>query len=322
MKAQAKPQALPCFAHRHMTGNEYALYDVARSKSKKTGILIFSSRQMANDFEGMSKSTAHRIAQSLIDKGWFIPDESLVGNKPSGTSARYRVLSHEQWAANHPDQCRSNEDQVSHQRDSSVPPAGHPNQNEVSQKQGVVSQIRGEVSQIRGEVSQNKGQVSHDKHVTVTHHNGIDAPTYITSIRQPILTSSNLCPPGSDFADEFSNAGQDVDAQAVTGSAPVSVPPAGHPIPAVTGSAPFPPDAGMVWSDEWLDLKTSGRLSDSAVVERLARVGLKQKPTGTIMEHVEVATGSPVDWVEAHRRITGKPWHVRTAKQMEVSANG
>jgi hypothetical protein len=109
MKAETKPQAPPCFAHRHMTGNEYALYDVARSKSHQSDnrILFFDGREMAAEFATMSKSTAYNTAHSLEEKGWFKLIKASTRRRTDGTwsATHYKVLSHQEWEKEHPDGC-------------------------------------------------------------------------------------------------------------------------------------------------------------------------------------------------------------------------
>jgi hypothetical protein len=95
-----------CFANRHLTATEYALYDVCRSLSHQKNILYFDGRKIAAQFMKMSKSTAYRTAESLQAKGWFrlLKDKQ---RRHDGTFSprQYRVLSHEEWIERHPQQC-------------------------------------------------------------------------------------------------------------------------------------------------------------------------------------------------------------------------
>ena len=238
---QARPS---CFAHRHMTGNEYAIYDLARSKSRKTGILILSSRRMANEFIGMSKTTANDTALSLVSKGWFDPVAPRSDGKPTGIEARYRVLTHAQWIAKYPDkqasECRSNKEPLSAYRDTSVRSEGHSGLEEVSATDTEVSEIQGVVSGIQGEVSG-------AKHVTVTNEEGKTHQPLLTSIRQPLQTplQANLYPPGSENLNVCLSSGGQDGTQVGTSSAPELVPPKRladvvQPMP-VPGKFPVPP---------------------------------------------------------------------------------
>lgn len=92
-----------------MSGNEYAVYDIARSKSHQSAdhILFFDGREMAAEFATMSKSTAYNIAHSLEEKGWFKLIKAPSRRPTDGTwsATHYKVLSHQEWEEEHPNGC-------------------------------------------------------------------------------------------------------------------------------------------------------------------------------------------------------------------------
>jgi hypothetical protein len=96
-----------CFANRHMTPEEYALWDVSRQISHQTGTLYFDGRAMATQFAGTSKSRIYRLAKRLLDKGWYELIAPRVRDKRTGlfSSTQYRVLSPDEWAERHPHVC-------------------------------------------------------------------------------------------------------------------------------------------------------------------------------------------------------------------------
>ena len=95
-----------CYAHNHLTMNEYALWDVARSLSYGDGVLYFNGRNIAARFKGADKSTMYRLAKSLLDQGWFVVLKDTTRRRDGTWSPRqYRVLSHAEWAAAHPTAC-------------------------------------------------------------------------------------------------------------------------------------------------------------------------------------------------------------------------
>ena len=67
MNAQTKQ----CFAHHFMTFEEYGLWTYAREVSHKLGIFYFDGPGVAARFNGQSKNTPYRIANSLAHKGFF-----------------------------------------------------------------------------------------------------------------------------------------------------------------------------------------------------------------------------------------------------------
>jgi hypothetical protein len=96
-----------CFANRHMTPEEYALWDVSRQISHHTGTLYFDGRAMAARFADTKKDCIYRIARALVTKGWYEVISPRTRNKRTGlyAPAQYRVLSAEEWAKNHPHEC-------------------------------------------------------------------------------------------------------------------------------------------------------------------------------------------------------------------------
>src|ERR1700730_4965799 len=92
-----------CFANRHMTPEEYGVWDVLRSVSHSTGTLYFDGRDVAGYFAGTGKNTVYRIVKSLVKKGWLIVQ--VAGRNTSNglyVSTQYQVLSHAEWTEIHP----------------------------------------------------------------------------------------------------------------------------------------------------------------------------------------------------------------------------
>ncbi|WP_158788594.1 hypothetical protein [Granulicella sp. L46] len=99
-----------CFPHHHMSATEYAIYDVCRAlalgNDRGNGTLYFSGPKIAERFRSMSKNTPYGVAKSLLEAGWF-----KLLKKPTRRSngtlspTHYKVLSHEEWASEHPRCC-------------------------------------------------------------------------------------------------------------------------------------------------------------------------------------------------------------------------
>jgi hypothetical protein len=100
------PEALPCFAHCHMRAAEYGFYELCRALAHKTGTVYFDGRKIAARFGRMSKTTAYDLAHALTEKGFFEVVRQ-PGYRKNGTFQPYyfRVLSHKEWAAEHPGKC-------------------------------------------------------------------------------------------------------------------------------------------------------------------------------------------------------------------------
>lgn len=93
-----------------MTATEYAVYDVCRAMaSRHEGIVFFSGPKIANKFRSMSRNTPYTALKSLEGSGWFVLTKA-PGRRADGTRTptHYRVLTHEEWCASHPDSCLDN----------------------------------------------------------------------------------------------------------------------------------------------------------------------------------------------------------------------
>jgi hypothetical protein len=102
-----------CYPHHHMTAAQYGFWDVCRSLAHKNKILFFNGRSIAERFQGMSKSTAYLLAEALTEGGWLkLVKDSTRRKDGTFSPKQYQVLSHEEWAAEHPEGCLP------------VPPAG------------------------------------------------------------------------------------------------------------------------------------------------------------------------------------------------------
>jgi hypothetical protein len=84
-----------------MTIEQYGLYTHARELSHETGKFYFSGRAVALHFRETRKATAYRVAEALVESGWF----QVVQKSRPGRAAEYRPFSHEEWAAAHPNKC-------------------------------------------------------------------------------------------------------------------------------------------------------------------------------------------------------------------------
>jgi hypothetical protein len=105
MKSKTPPVA-ECFAHHHMTVQEFGFWNYARSVSHERKVLFFDGRKIAARFEGTSKSTCYRLLKKLEAKGWCVCLVPTKKNKHGmWTATQWRFLDHEEWAAKHKNQC-------------------------------------------------------------------------------------------------------------------------------------------------------------------------------------------------------------------------
>jgi hypothetical protein len=97
-----------CFARRHMPAQMESFHRYALATSHKSGIFYSDVRRDAVDY-GINKDTIATWTKWLEKGGWFERlDKRLKRNPITGmyTSIRYRVLSHDEWVAKHPGNCR------------------------------------------------------------------------------------------------------------------------------------------------------------------------------------------------------------------------
>jgi hypothetical protein len=95
-----------CFAHYHLTPEEYGLWTHARQLSHESAIFYFDGRKIANRFAKTGKNTIYRIGNNLIRKGWFVIVRKSKRLKNGMFSpGQYRPASHEEWAAKHRGEC-------------------------------------------------------------------------------------------------------------------------------------------------------------------------------------------------------------------------
>jgi len=110
-----------------MTAPEYALWDVCRSLSHHSGILYFNGRNVAARFKGMGKTGAYNLAASLTESGWFKLLKECARRQDGTFSPRqYKVLSHDEWVAEHPNQCEVTSPQYGQDEDGPVPIGDRP----------------------------------------------------------------------------------------------------------------------------------------------------------------------------------------------------
>jgi hypothetical protein len=94
----AQPQENNCFAHYHMTIDEYGLWTHARELSHESKVFYFDGRKIAARFSGTGKDRPYRIGKRLVRKGWFsvlrAPKRLKNGMFAPG---KYYPLSHDEW---------------------------------------------------------------------------------------------------------------------------------------------------------------------------------------------------------------------------------
>jgi hypothetical protein len=97
-----------------MSLTDYAIYDICVAWSRKTStdpqyagqhIVYFDGPQITSEFGEVSKSKIYKTAVSLRKAGWLVlvKETALKGDRMC--SRHYRVLSHEEWATQHPGAC-------------------------------------------------------------------------------------------------------------------------------------------------------------------------------------------------------------------------
>jgi len=103
----SNPAQSKCFTHCHMTATEYAIWSVCRAMaSAQNGVVYFSGPKIAAKFRSMGKNVPYSTVQSLSAMGWFKKvKESQKRANNTFTPTHYRVLTHEEWAAEHPSCC-------------------------------------------------------------------------------------------------------------------------------------------------------------------------------------------------------------------------
>lgn len=95
-----------CSASCHMRAMTFAVYDVCRSVSAKSGKMYCSAEFIAERYIGLSQRTVYRHLDLLEAQGWLIltrESEWLANGKKS--TRHFRVLTHEAWAQAHPGKC-------------------------------------------------------------------------------------------------------------------------------------------------------------------------------------------------------------------------
>jgi hypothetical protein len=92
------PRENNCFAHYHMTIDEYGLWTHAREVSHESKVFYFDGRKIAARFAGTGKDRPYRIGKRLVRKGWFsvlrTPKRLKNGMFAPG---EYYPLSHDEW---------------------------------------------------------------------------------------------------------------------------------------------------------------------------------------------------------------------------------
>ena len=108
-----------CYARRHMTLQEFAIYDLcvtwSRDKDRKIAkrypeyggkpVVLFDGPQITSEFGEVGKSMVYKIAASLREAGWLVlvRETTRIGNR--NTPRHFRVVDHTEWAKSHPTAC-------------------------------------------------------------------------------------------------------------------------------------------------------------------------------------------------------------------------
>jgi len=98
---------MSCFAHRHMTPQEFGVYKYIEAVSHESGVFYSDGHSMAKEFEAREWRTCKRLIDSLAKKGWLrllvAPARNAQG---IFTCARYALVEHEEWVKTHSNHCR------------------------------------------------------------------------------------------------------------------------------------------------------------------------------------------------------------------------
>lgn len=97
-----------CFARRHMTRQEYCVYDLsmgfANIKEEKKlpqykgrKIVFFNAHRMAKEFGDGDRSSVYKAAASLVKNGWFKVVKDTQYARGRKTSRHYEVRTHDEW---------------------------------------------------------------------------------------------------------------------------------------------------------------------------------------------------------------------------------
>jgi len=149
------PRQFKCHAHHHMTATEYAIWSVCRAMSTaQNGIVFFSGPRIAQKFREMGRNTPYTALAELRRMGWFKRvKDSYTRSDGTWTPTHYRVLSHEEWAAEHPLCCP--DPWQSEPQEPSQSAKSRPSQLKGTAEQP--SQLKGSPSQLKGYPSQPEG---------------------------------------------------------------------------------------------------------------------------------------------------------------------
>lgn len=103
-----KQLANQCFAHRHMTPQEFGVYEYVGAVTHKSGVFFMDAESLAREFEGRGWRVFHDIVNGLAAKGWLRLIRAKTRTK-NGTfaPAQYARVEHPEWFKAHPDECRA-----------------------------------------------------------------------------------------------------------------------------------------------------------------------------------------------------------------------
>ncbi|MGE5056983.1 MAG: hypothetical protein ACM3WP_22725 [Acidobacteriota bacterium] len=115
-----------CFAHNHLTPALYGVYKLISEISHKSGEYWVSSRGMERLFNGVSKTTLHRLTSDLLKSGWLqrVGQAKKRDHRGHFLPEKVKAVTHQEWVATHgPSACTGTDHQM-HGRDRPSPTGG------------------------------------------------------------------------------------------------------------------------------------------------------------------------------------------------------
>jgi hypothetical protein len=97
---------LKCYIHEHLTAEEFAVWDLAKRVSSKSGVFNMSMRAIGAHFEDFTRYRAHKAFTGLVKKGFF--KVLLKGQRDRfgrAKSMSVSVLDHSQFQEKFPEVC-------------------------------------------------------------------------------------------------------------------------------------------------------------------------------------------------------------------------
>lgn len=93
---------MSCFAHCHMTPQEFGVYKYIEAITHDSGIFYCNAKAVAAAFSGREWRTFQNLIDSLADKGWLrVVKASTRDALGRNTSTHYALATHDEWAKSH-----------------------------------------------------------------------------------------------------------------------------------------------------------------------------------------------------------------------------